>query len=438
MDRKQIVREALAKGYNRAAGIKFGWRPESLSVIEDADALLAKLDAEGPQSLDPLMDAEWTATARETIDRLTAENEKLAGQLQRTIVERDKGRITIQQLQNGKDRLRAELAAARKPGRVLSRFHVADRIIDSLREFAEALKTMKDHAAGGREDSRGPSVKADGPPAADCCDDGCCPTCRLDVAEARVTELTTQLDTIGVLYRDTCEQLESARAELRIAASTLQKAGWTHVDNARAWKPPLGPSASPLLGKIDELEARVKELESAKPCGPTWKEIYKHLMSIWVVSGDDEPVMQAWLNTQYVSRESVEKPLREEIERWKRQYYDRTQLNVEKAQRITELEARYKKLVDCINGVVVEACGAAESEPADADPFPHWYEWINHGGETITDGWMYAKFFASCATFYRYEGTEYPESNGWTEEDCKRSPNYVRRIPEEPAVVRER
>ncbi|AXT46395.1 hypothetical protein [Chromobacterium rhizoryzae] len=53
---------------------------------------------------------------------------------------------------------------------------------------------------------------------------------------------------------------ETERADR--AERALLRAGWTHAAGCAEWKPPLGPSAYPLLEKIDNLMAEL-ELESA-------------------------------------------------------------------------------------------------------------------------------------------------------------------------------
>ncbi|MGR2662431.1 hypothetical protein ACUXVY_12640 [Chromobacterium haemolyticum] len=53
---------------------------------------------------------------------------------------------------------------------------------------------------------------------------------------------------------------ETERADR--AERALLRAGWTHAEGCAEWKPPLGPSAYPLLEKIDNLMTAL-ELESA-------------------------------------------------------------------------------------------------------------------------------------------------------------------------------
>lgn len=47
----------------------------------------------------------------------------------------------------------------------------------------------------------------------------------------------------------------------RTAVKTLEQSGYTY-NGAKYWKPPIGPSASPMLDKIDTLEGENKHLRN--------------------------------------------------------------------------------------------------------------------------------------------------------------------------------
>lgn len=55
---------------------------------------------------------------------------------------------------------------------------------------------------------------------------------------------------------------QEAEDKLNIACRSLVAAGFTYTEGAKSWRPPLGPSASPLLDKIDKLEAQVAVLKN--------------------------------------------------------------------------------------------------------------------------------------------------------------------------------
>lgn len=59
----------------------------------------------------------------------------------------------------------------------------------------------------------------------------------------------------------TIARLTAERDDLVRAKRTLERAGYTD-NGVELWKPPLGPSASPLLERIAELEAERDALES--------------------------------------------------------------------------------------------------------------------------------------------------------------------------------
>lgn len=62
-------------------------------------------------------------------------------------------------------------------------------------------------------------------------------------------------------YKSLAEHdIDGLRREKDLAESTLRSAGWTHKSGAEAWKPPLGPSPSPLFATIDQLRAELAEV----------------------------------------------------------------------------------------------------------------------------------------------------------------------------------
>jgi hypothetical protein len=50
------------------------------------------------------------------------------------------------------------------------------------------------------------------------------------------------------------DERDEVEVKLARAERALISAGWTYVEGAAEWKPPIGPSASPLLDRIAELE----------------------------------------------------------------------------------------------------------------------------------------------------------------------------------------
>jgi hypothetical protein len=54
-------------------------------------------------------------------------------------------------------------------------------------------------------------------------------------------------------------ELITNKARLDRAERALISAGWTYIEGAAEWKPPIGPSASPLLERITELERQLVE-----------------------------------------------------------------------------------------------------------------------------------------------------------------------------------
>jgi len=66
-------------------------------------------------------------------------------------------------------------------------------------------------------------------------------------------------------------EIDDLRTALAKAERTLTLAGYTDEHGAELWKPPLGPSAAPLLDKIDELQAKLTALEGQEPAA--WVEV---------------------------------------------------------------------------------------------------------------------------------------------------------------------
>ena len=72
--------------------------------------------------------------------------------------------------------------------------------------------------------------------------------------------------------------LEEANERLELAENSLKAAGFTQDSPSNQWKPPVGPSASPILQRIDDISAQRDELlEAAKAVvtrwdTPNWKD----------------------------------------------------------------------------------------------------------------------------------------------------------------------
>ena len=62
--------------------------------------------------------------------------------------------------------------------------------------------------------------------------------------------------------KTTAKMLEEANERLELAESSLKAAGFTQASPANQWKPPVAPSASPLLQRIDDLSTQRDELLS--------------------------------------------------------------------------------------------------------------------------------------------------------------------------------
>ena len=59
------------------------------------------------------------------------------------------------------------------------------------------------------------------------------------------------------------KMLEDANNRLELAENSLKSAGFTQAAPTSWWKPPIGPSSSPLLQRIDDLSAQRDELLDA-------------------------------------------------------------------------------------------------------------------------------------------------------------------------------
>ena len=55
--------------------------------------------------------------------------------------------------------------------------------------------------------------------------------------------------------------MNSIEARLELAEKALKSAGFTQLSHSNEWKPPLGPSAGPLLDKIDQLKKLLVQLD---------------------------------------------------------------------------------------------------------------------------------------------------------------------------------
>ena len=62
--------------------------------------------------------------------------------------------------------------------------------------------------------------------------------------------------------KTTAKMLEEANERLELADSALKAAGFTQASPSNQWKPPVVPSASPLLQRIDDLSTQLDELLS--------------------------------------------------------------------------------------------------------------------------------------------------------------------------------
>ena len=63
--------------------------------------------------------------------------------------------------------------------------------------------------------------------------------------------------------KTTAKMLEEASDRLELAESSLKAAGFTQASPSNQWKPPVGPSASPMLQRIDDLSTQRDELLAA-------------------------------------------------------------------------------------------------------------------------------------------------------------------------------
>lgn len=76
---------------------------------------------------------------------------------------------------------------------------------------------------------------------------------------------TLQEFAMGEIIKELRAERDALKAELEKACRALESAGFTLKEGAQEWKPPLGPSVSPLLNEIDSLRA---ELEAARKQEP--------------------------------------------------------------------------------------------------------------------------------------------------------------------------
>lgn len=73
-------------------------------------------------------------------------------------------------------------------------------------------------------------------------------------------EVGEHLSGVFAYTRGRCAELIAERDQ---AVRALKSAGYTLADGAKEWKPPVGPSVSPMLDRIDELIAQRDELLEA-------------------------------------------------------------------------------------------------------------------------------------------------------------------------------
>lgn len=89
------------------------------------------------------------------------------------------------------------------------------------------------------------------------------------LAQARYVLKNLHAERPGCGYDKLAEACSRASAQcsqerLERAERALSRAGWTYTEGAEEWKPPLGPSASPLLDEIDHLREDCANLEYMK------------------------------------------------------------------------------------------------------------------------------------------------------------------------------
>jgi hypothetical protein len=260
------------------------------------------------------------------------------------------------------------------------------------------------NAAGGQsrelpESSPAESAKADGPPAADY-DAELWELWRREHPAAERYGAMTVLRHQRAMWRDRATKAEAGLAvERETAINYLKK--WNNA-KARLAEKPVGPTWVEIMRYAEALDLRgtsavdderdgqawldtqiVRRTEAEKPVGPTGAEIYEQL--VWHCKPKWE--FENWFTKHVVSRESVEKPLRDEIVEMGRVIQSHVEANTQlreeihqlreqlkvpnaardianeangiiaaKDKRIAELEARYTKLVNCINGIVADAC----------------------------------------------------------------------------------
>jgi len=78
-------------------------------------------------------------------------------------------------------------------------------------------------------------------------------------------------------------KISKANKELNRATKTLENAGYTD-NGGELWKPPLGPSASPMIDKIDSL---TNELEALRAENESLKTAYKKVNDLYNLAGDE-------------------------------------------------------------------------------------------------------------------------------------------------------
>lgn len=78
----------------------------------------------------------------------------------------------------------------------------------------------------------------------------------IDLAESDWQDGAEQAPT-KANYRELQAQYDALQTRLHLAERALRSAGYTQLSPANEWKPPLGPSASPLLNRIDHLSGLV-------------------------------------------------------------------------------------------------------------------------------------------------------------------------------------
>lgn len=65
----------------------------------------------------------------------------------------------------------------------------------------------------------------------------------------------------GMAWDQVIASHRALAARVERSETALRGAGWTYLEGAESWKPPLGPSASPLLQTIDNLTEQLAEAQ---------------------------------------------------------------------------------------------------------------------------------------------------------------------------------